>query len=40
MNQKSKIKIEEEANIIPKEERKPLEEGVERKETTQPSPGK
>ena len=30
------IKIEEEANIIPKEE-KPLEEGVERKENTQPS---
>ncbi|XP_052496097.1 AT-rich interactive domain-containing protein 4B [Budorcas taxicolor] len=32
------IKIEEEANIIPKEE-KPLEEGVERKENTQPSQG-
>lgn len=30
------INIEEEANIIPKEE-KPLEAGVERKENTQPS---
>ncbi|XP_065778356.1 AT-rich interactive domain-containing protein 4B isoform X12 [Muntiacus reevesi] len=32
------IKTEEEANIIPKEE-KPLEEGIERKENTQPSQG-